>query len=220
MQTIQQILENTLTQRQTTGRVTLSPESNLTEQDAFNWLGKAYVSQVQYRGVQYEKNSEIHKAVELASKWLISPNAKRWLLIIGSVGTGKTTLANAVCDVLNAINKATKDGVWATPVEKISAIRLSQLARTDETKLQSIKKSLRLFIDDLGTETDNVKVFGNTISPITETIFDRYDSTQSVTIITSNLNTEQIVQNYGDRVADRLKEMCNKIVINTKSFRK
>lgn len=209
-----------MTQRQTTGRATLSPESKLTEQDVFSWLGKAYVSQVQYRGVQYEKNPEIHKAVELASRWIASKRAKRWLLIIGSVGTGKTTLANAVCDVLNAVNKATKEGIWSAPVEKISAIKLSQLARTNEEKLQSVKKSLRLFIDDLGTETDNVKIFGNTISPITETIFERYDSTNSVTIITSNLNTEQIAQNYGERVADRLKEMCNKIVINTKSFRK
>lgn len=193
--------------------------AKLSQQEVYNLLGKVYVAQVEKRGMQYVQNAEIKKAVELASQWLTNPNAKKWLLIIGTVGTGKTTLANAVCDVLNAINKATQYGMWADAVKKISAINLSQLAREESTKLQDYKKALRLFIDDLGTETDNVKVYGNTISPITETILERYDNTNLTTIITSNLNLEQIKQNYGERIADRLQEMCNKIVITTKSFR-
>ncbi len=193
--------------------------AKLSQQEVYNLLGKVYVAQVEKRGMQYVQNAEIKKAVELASQWLTNPNAKKWLLIIGTVGTGKTTLANAVCDVLNAINKATQYGMWADVVKKISAINLSQMAREESTRLQDYKKALRLFIDDLGTETDNVKVYGNTISPITETILERYDNTNLTTIITSNLNLEQIKQNYGERIADRLQEMCNKIVITTKSFR-
>lgn len=90
--------------------------------------------------------------------------------------------------------------------------------------------------DDLGTETIPSKRFGEEKNVMAEIILSRYDRIQQEhmtnmddqyrfknhhTHFTTNKNAEQIEQLYGDRVRDRLKEMCNIIVFpeTTKSRR-
>lgn len=74
--------------------------------------------------------------------------------------------------------------------------------------------------DDLGVET-NKKFFGNEINPMGEIICDRYDRAKwgCVTHFTTNLTMEQIAEVYGDRVQDRVIEMCNYVVMKGNSRR-
>ena len=75
-----------------------------------------------------------------------------------------------------------------------------------------------LGIDDLGTEPQEVMDFGNVVTPVIDLLTKRYDE-QLFTIITTNLTPKQIRKHYGDRIADRLNEMVEKIVFNNGTYR-
>ena len=76
-----------------------------------------------------------------------------------------------------------------------------------------------LGIDDMGTEPLEVQEFGNMHRPLTDLLTRRYES-RDFTFITTNLVPQQIRKLYGDRIADRLNEMVDKIVFDNPSFRK
>ena len=75
------------------------------------------------------------------------------------------------------------------------------------------------FVGDKGTETGWVKRCGIRYSPLTELIYARYDR-QLFTIATSNLSESDLRERYGDRIADRLQEMFERIHYRNKSYRK
>lgn len=76
--------------------------------------------------------------------------------------------------------------------------------------------------DDLGTE-DNSKFYGKEKNMMAEIILNRYDTSlpHNSTHITTNLTAQDIIDIYGTRVTDRLKEMVNVIAFHkdTKSRR-
>ena len=76
-----------------------------------------------------------------------------------------------------------------------------------------------LGIDDMGTEPLEVQEFGNMHRPLTDLLTRRYEN-RGFTFITTNLVPQQIRKLYGDRIADRLNEMVDKIVFDNPSFRK
>lgn len=73
---------------------------------------------------------------------------------------------------------------------------------------------------DLGTEEDK-NLYGNKMNVLDEIFFKRYESgvPMHMTHFTTNLTGEEIKERYGDRFHDRLKESCNWIVLEGKSFR-
>ncbi len=82
-------------------------------------------------------------------------------------------------------------------------------------------QDLGICLDDLGTETIPSKRFGEEKNVIAEIILARYDRRMMainnqtefpVTHTTTNLNGQKLKELYGDRIGDRLKEMCNVIV--------
>lgn len=76
-----------------------------------------------------------------------------------------------------------------------------------------------LCIDDMGIEPITVKHYGSEISPFVEVIYHRYKK-KLFTVVTSNLVDEDIKDVYGERVADRFKEMFDKIYYTHKSYRR
>ena len=73
-------------------------------------------------------------------------------------------------------------------------------------------------IDDPGTESQEVMDFGNVVTPVIDLLTKRHDE-QLFTIITTNLTPKQIREHYGDRIAERLNEMVEKIVFTNNSYR-
>jgi GTPase SAR1 family protein len=65
--------------------------------------------------------------------------------------------------------------------------------------------------DDFGTENAVTKYFGNAKNIMAEIILNRYDKRLDprATHVTTNLTYNQIVELYGDRVIDRMKENFN-----------
>lgn len=75
-----------------------------------------------------------------------------------------------------------------------------------------------LAIDDLGTEAREVMDYGNIINPTVDIITRRYEN-QFFTIISTNLTPPQISQVYGERIADRMREMMEIIPFTNTSYR-
>lgn len=140
--------------------------------------------------------------LEEVERWMDSGNPG--LVLMGSVGTGKTTLAYAMRDA------------WDTPLT-IARVRkcdkIADLIKQDESWKREIAGYTGLLVlDDFGTEP---KVWGEESIPY---ILYRRIENGLATIITTNLNTEQIRQRYGERIADRLRTY-DQIVMNYQSLR-
>lgn len=157
----------------------------------------------------------ILEAIKDASGWLVD-GKKPGLLLYGGVGNGKTTLANAICSYISQIRDYNDPGVFKT-----SAIIVAKKSMNDEKSkyLDELKQRELVFLDDLGIEPQTVKCFGNEISPVTEWIYARYDY-PLFTLVTTNLNMEQITERYGSRIGDRMEEFFNKIPFTHSTYRR
>lgn len=150
-------------------------------------------------------------AISKAAKWLTT-DRKPGLLLYGTVGSGKTTLADSIWRIIATLKPGER-------VYRKSAIELTEEAKNNPEGFKNLVKSKLLFIDDLGEEPVTIKNYGNETSPLVELIYHRYDK-QLFTVLTTNLTTEEFRSNYGVRVEDRMAEMFDRIYYNIPSFRR
>lgn len=177
-----------------------------------------YKAEVVKRRMQMIQDSTTEERVRKAAKWL-SGKHKTGLLIYGAAcGTGKTTLANAMCNLVNYLFDSVYNQDRKT-VYRTSAINLVKMYSDNPEQYKRMVSQELLFVDDLGTEPVNIKIYGNEFSPVTELLYNRYDW-QRWTIVTSNLSDEQLKERYGTRIDDRLREMFDRILFQGKSYRK
>lgn len=135
---------------------------------------------------------------------------KRNLSISGTVGIGKSTLIRAVMDLLNATQLAHKKAF-------VTANNVADIALNSDTSWGIITTIPILLVDDVGTEPQEIKDYGNTYLPFSELIEWRYNRNLT-TIITTNLSIDEINSRYGARIADRINEF-HTIKLNGKSYR-
>lgn len=176
-----------------------------------------YRSEVERRMMAFKDDEATKEKIAKTAKWLCGTK-KFGLLLYGSVGSGKTTLAKAVCNLIGIIynNAVSMD---RKSVYRISALNLAKTIADDQTYFGRLKNQELLFIDDVGTEPASVKSWGNEFSPVTELIYARYDR-QLFTIATSNLADEEFGERYGLRIADRMEEMFERLHYSQKSYRR
>jgi DNA replication protein DnaC len=180
-------------------------------------LRMCYQSEVERRNMKYVSDEATLEKIGKAAKFLCG-NGKFGLLLYGTVGSGKTTLAKAICNIIGILYNSDlfseRKGVY-----RISALNLAKSIADDPTYFNKLKNQELLFIDDVGTEPASVKSWGNEFSPVTELIYARYDR-QLFTIATSNLADEEFGDRYGERIADRMEEMFERLHYSQKSYRK
>ena len=167
--------------------------------------------------IQVEKRRKIFNS---GTSWDIIKSVAKWLteketdglLLYGTVGSGKSVMAEAIRTVLFSVGKKSS---------KTTALDLSNYAinRNDNDLYDSLKFSEILIIDDLGEEPKFVKSYGNDFAPLIEVLYYRYDK-QLMTIITTNLLEEQIENIYGSRITDRFDETFDKKYFSQESYRK
>jgi DNA replication protein DnaC len=181
-------------------------------------LRECYIDEVQRRGLPFADDQETAAHINSAARWLVNRNCRPGLILFGSVGNGKTTLARAIVRLIGLVYDSAVSSE-RKGVAVFSAMEFATIAKEDPGRFEAIKKAELLFIDDVGVEPSVVKVWGNEVSPFVDAIYYRYDR-QLFTIMTSNLDTDDMTKKYGLRVADRFTEMFDRIPFENHSYRK
>ena len=141
------------------------------------------------------------------------------VMLCGLCGNGKTTMMRASQNLLNVVRipDSFHRNVYGMPI--VSAVHIAHLCRSSNDGFLQLCNHEMLGIDDMGIEPLEVQEFGNMHRPLTDLLTRRYEN-RGFTFITTNLVPQQIRKLYGDRIADRLNEMVDKIVFDNPSFRK
>ena len=192
------------------------PFKNLTEDDLIAALTEAYQSAVQQRGNDYEDitNAEIYQKIKGVVAWMMGPVRRSCLLLQGIPGTGKTTLLQAIYSLYAVANAS----MLYTSAPKVFDYYSLMLSGTSVI-YNELKMEKRLFLDDLGTEPARCLYYGVEYLPLQEILTYRYER-QLPTIITTNLSDSMIRERYGERISDRIGEMCTILRFSGHSYRK
>jgi hypothetical protein len=137
------------------------------------------------------------------------------LCLFGGVGVGKTTLMEKFCQnqrqsYIMKMCRALEDE-FAKDGDEV----LREYGIYKQTTINGDPyghQVLGYCFDDLGTEPVS-KYYGKTVDVMAEILLNRYDNRLpfTQTHITTNLSTDEILQRYGTRVADRMQQMFNMI---------
>ena len=149
------------------------------------------------------------------ARWLTNPSAKSSLLMVGGVGTGKTTLLRAVLRTMRQLDRYTSKMYVATDLQ-MTMISTPEIFR--DSVLHGSWCSY-LLLDDIGEEPVEVKDYGRTLPLFSKIVAERYPY-QLPIMLTTNLSVNDIETRYGERTADRLREIADVMTFNNLSYRK
>jgi DNA replication protein DnaC len=183
---------------------------DLPTERVFNYLNEIYKTKVEGREMKYQPE-ESRLMLEKVAKW-ITGNYKPGLLLYGTVGSGKTTIADSLLKLIIILRPAELP-------RRLSALELTNIAKDDYEGFKEVSRAKLLFIDDLGEEPISVKTFGNEITPMVELLYWRYEK-RLFTVITTNLKETEIKSVYGARIEDRIAETFDRLYFNNPSYRK
>ena len=196
----------------------------ISQKEAANAIYAAFKAEVEYRGGIFNADDDTKAHILAAAKWLINPHGSPGLMLCGLCGNGKTTLAKAIAWLIAYLTER-EDGYSYRKVMKfLVAKEVCKLCAASEKfkdqydAYESLFAEPMLIIDDLGEEPTKVLVYGMVHTPIVDLISSRY-ATQKMTIVTTNLNADELKEKYGERVYDRLKEMVTSIIFENESYR-
>lgn len=186
-----------------------------------NGILAAFNNEVRNRGMETILDDDTKAHILDAAQWLTNPIGKPGLLLCGLCGNGKTTLARAIQHFVQWITEAELGYDGREQVYFMTSRQILRLFKNEKKKneYEALFTRRMLIIDELGEEPKEVVQYGNIENPIIELINERYDK-RLFTIITTNLNTDEINAKYGERVYDRFCEMLTSIVFENDSYRK
>lgn len=194
---------------------------NLTAEQAALLLAACYKVEVESRQREFSLDANTQNNIIRLAEYITDDSPRFGVMLSGTCGNGKSTLMHAFRRALNHLaarkHFAFMDEYFQPKMTIYDAWELAQTAH-DAKALAVIKSKPMLGIDDLGTEPAEVLEFGNPVYPIVRIIEHRYNI-QAFTFITTNLTPSEIRRKYGDRIADRFKEMLHVIVFQDGSYR-
>lgn len=190
----------------------------MSEEIIYDYLLASNMAEVEYRHRLFVDNDEVHSQLSQMAHWLSSRNSKFGMVLCGGCGNGKSTMLKAFQQLLNFLNLPAPYGQGYYGIQIVDAKYIAYLCKTDYSAFLKLASKDMLGIDDLGTEPKEIMDFGNVFTPIIDLLTKRYEE-QLFTIITTNLTPLQIREHYGDRIADRLNEMTEKIIYRNSTYR-
>lgn len=209
-------LKQLLLARRTTGIHRFKLDVSASE--AEKTLAAAYLAEVEARGRKYIDNPEIIENVAQIAKFATSGDDYKFnLMFCGMCGNGKTTMLKALQNAIWYIIGCTGQSEFAGGLNIYDAKAIYSLGCKDG-KLDEIKDSPLLAIDDLGREPSELQSYGNTLSPMVDLLEYRYDK-MLFTVMTTNLKPEEISKHYGKRIADRFRETVELVFFECDSYR-
>ncbi|MCD8288948.1 MAG: hypothetical protein LUC26_03420 [Prevotella sp.] len=190
----------------------------LTSGEATAYLLGAVKAEVAYRHRTFVHTPQLDEQLQKMAAWLTDNNQKFGMLLCGGCGTGKTTFIKAFRQLLNSysiINPLTKERYGMRIINANDAVNLY---KADAKKWRELAGTEMLAVDDLGTEPAELVDYGNIAYPVIDLLARRYDE-QLFTILSSNLAPPEIGARYGERIADRMREMMERITFANSSYR-
>lgn len=156
--------------------------------------------------------------INRTAKW-IKDGQKTSLMLYGSVGNGKTTIAKAIMSVLKQF-KPQEQRFCSVTASTLIRIKYDPAFASTFTVCDhnTYLTSDILLLDELGMENETIKHYGNEDTPIQDLLFYRYEHNKP-TIITSNLDNKGLLERYGERIMDRTKEQYDKVNYTNPSYR-
>jgi len=146
---------------------------------------------VTWESIQDAPTKEFAEALARTAPWLKNPTGN--LIVVGSVGTGKSTLAVAVCHEL-----ARTQG-WHPRFT--TAPGFFDQCRPGGAGVEDFIKRKVLLLDDIGSGRTDLTEFE--ADRLTRLIDERHLNNR-ITIVTTNLNASQLKILLGERLFDRL----------------
>jgi DNA replication protein DnaC len=160
------------------------------------------------KNISYNASARIaYQAAQDFVKKVLKKQAAEGLLFTGPVGSGKTFLA---CSIANALLQKGEVLLFAVVPDLLDQIRYtfdtSRQAESEQTEkdlTETAREVSLLILDDLGahnyTEWTRNKIYG---------IINYRLNYQLPTIVTTNLNLEELDEIVGRRTTSRLLQMC------------
>jgi len=137
-------------------------------------------------------------------------NGHKWVLLAGNIGTGKTTLLRLFAQAYGIIE--------LKPVKLYSTAKFClEYGNIGEQAILDNEHGL-MCIDDLGVEPKTQNRYGTVSDPISTLLFLRYES-KARTFCSTNLDAAKLKARYGDRLAERFKEMYDVVAFTGESKR-
>ena len=178
-----------------------------------NLIASAIDAVVTRKNCKFIKDEGFSERIKRISEWMVDCPDK-WLFMHGLVGTGKSTTADALALMINSAFFKNRRGDFV----KVDRIRAKELVKSTNEDIEELKKTEILIIDDFGNENHSYNLYGNVRDISTEIIEARYDM-RKLTIFTSNFPFTAILERYGERVYDRMREMAFIVPFINKSYR-
>jgi len=176
-----------------------------------------------FRNSSFEHIEEIGVPDSLKAQYLqikdyitnLKENVKegRGLLLKGSVGTMKTTLATAVLREHISLGGSGLFITMSGLLDNIFTLKARSMDKWAKFEEQ-IRETPLLVLDDLGAEYTE----GWVLTKVDALIAERYNRCRSV-IVTTNLSAEQLRGVYAERVIDRLRSTLKVVNFNGRSLR-
>lgn len=163
--------------------------------------------------IQDENTTMAHVASVV--DWLEDTDNRPWCRLSGFIGNGKSTMLQAVKSWYEKTHPRKCFTMYTAPeIIRIAATESNQ----GNTLFDQMCRYPLLMIDDLGTEPNEVVVYGNKMQPMRDLLYARYDR-RLVTLFTTNMTDADFSDYYGERIADRCRELQTKIVFAERSYR-
>lgn len=141
---------------------------------------------------------------------------KSGILLSGSFGTGKTTLATYAFKTLLWEN-ARADGVWTKSYALVRNVQAGYADGTARQVLQQASCATVLLLDDLG-DLDKAQDTVDRRQIIYEVLDSRSDAILP-TLVTTNLTSVDLAKQFGERPFQRLLELCHLVRMDGINYR-
>ena len=179
-------------------------------------LSQIYRKAVESRGIEFQDitGTEVGAKIQKVVEWMTGSPVRSGLIFQGTIGSGKTTLTNAMYGLYKQL---------ASPVIYTTAYDLhtqfKHYLEKEDSRYEEILKAKYLFLDELGSEPERCQSYGTDYTPVQNLISYRYDR-KLPTVVTTNLADDKILDRYGPRMMDRINEMFSILRFKGDSYRK
>lgn len=210
-------LSRAIAKTRRTGLVKFRLEAS--ERDCCNGIWSAYSAIVTSNGGTCEMTDDLRQRITEVARWLISEDGKPGLMMLGTLGNGKTTMADAIATLIRYIGDKSESPSDRIDPTFVKAKKVCEQFVRYPDDYEKLRTARILVIDDLGEEAKKVVQYGMAYTPMLDLLEERYDR-RRCTIVTTNLSMSDLGEQYGERLRDRFREMYEPVLFTSPSFRK